>query len=148
MNALATGDMQDSINTQGTWMPISFEFATGDSLGNVQGMFFNNYQRSGKRALIDNWELYELGGTSVSNPIEGYNTVYFLGNQLVSEFELGGQASVKISVYNLQGALIAQRNSNATAGRNRIVLDAVYPSGMYIVKIESEGKQLIRKVVK
>jgi hypothetical protein len=148
MDALTPGDVQDSIDTQGSWMPISIEFATSDSLGNVQGMFFNNYQRSGKRGLIDNWELYELGGTSVTNPIEGYHAVYFRGNQLVTEFELAGQTGVSISVYNLQGAVVAQRNSTAAAGRNRITLDAGYPSGMYIVKIEAEGKQLIRKVVK
>jgi len=148
MDALTTTDMQDSINTQGAWMPVSLEFATSDSLGNVQGMFFNNYQRSGKRALIDNWELYELGGTSVTNPIEGFSAVYFRGNQLISEFELGGQAGVRITVYNLQGAVVAQHNGLAIAGRNRIALPAVYPSGMYIVKIESDNKQLIRKVVK
>lgn len=148
MDALTPGDMQDSIDTQGTWMPVTFEFATSDSLGTVQGMFFNNYQRTGKIGYIDNWELYDMGGTSVNNPIEGYSAVYFRGNQLISEFELAGQADVIVSVYNLQGALIAQRNTTATAGRNRIALDASYPAGMYIVKIESEGKQLIRKVVK
>jgi hypothetical protein len=148
MDALTPGDVQDSIDTQGTWMPISVEFATSDSLAAVHGMFFNNYQRSGRVGYIDNWELYEMGGTSVSNPTGVFSAVYFVGNQLVTEFELDGQQAVSILVYNLQGAIVAQRISNATAGRNRIALEANYSSGMYIVKIESEGKQLVRKVVK
>lgn len=148
MDALTPGDVQDSIDTQGTWMAVSVEFATSDTLAAVHGMFFNNYQRSGRVGYIDNWELYEMGGTSVDNPAEGFGNVYFRGNQLVSEFEFAGGAAVTISVYNLQGALVAQRISSIATGRNRIAVDAAYPSGMYIVKIESDGKQLIRKVVK
>lgn len=151
MDAFDTSDKQDSIDTQGSWMPITFQFVTGDSLtvtGQGQGMFFNKYQRTGQRALIDNWELYEIGGSSVITPMDGYSNVYVEGNRIVAEFELIGASAVELSVYNLQGALVAHQSVAGDSGRNRKYLDGNLPSGMYLVKISSEGRQLIRKVIR
>lgn len=151
MDAFDTSDKQDSIDTQGSWMPITFQFVTGDSLtvtGQGQGMFFNKYQRTGQRALIDNWELYEIGGSSVITPMDGYSNVYVEANRIVAEFELIGASAVELSVYNLQGALVAHQSVVGDSGRNRKYLDGNLPSGMYLVKISSEGRQLIRKVIR
>ena len=149
VDAFDTTDKQDSIDTQGAWMPMTFEFVTGDSLVVAeQGMFFNNYQRTGKRGFIDNWELYEIGGSSVITPMDGYSNVYVEGNRIVAEFELNGASNVELSVYSLQGALVAHESVAGDSGRNRKYLDGNLPSGMYLVKISSEGRQLIRKVIR
>ena len=148
MDALTPGDVQDSIDTQGTWMPMVLEFATGEILGDVQGMFFNNYQRTGRAGYIDNWELYDMGALSVINPTQSNHRVYINNGRIVAEFDMNNAAVVDISVYSLQGTLVAQKSLNALNGRNREELDAMMPSGVYLVKISSEGKHVISKVIR
>jgi hypothetical protein len=148
MDALFTGDMQDTLDTQGTWMPITLEFATSDTLRADQGMFFNNYQRTGKRAFIDNWELYDLGPLAVTNPLEGKNNVFVNNGRIVAEFELNGNNNTEISVFSLQGTLINRENIAGVAGKNRHELSAILPSGAYLVRIASEGRQFVGKVIK
>lgn len=148
MDAFTTGDVQDSINTHGAWMPFVFEFATGETLGTVQGMFFNNYQRSGRAGYIDNWELYEMGGVSVNNPTHTEHRVYVKNGRIVAEFELGSATAVDIAVYSLQGTLVARKSINAQSGRNTEQLDALLPAGAYLVRISAEGKSVVSKVIR
>jgi len=147
MDALTPGDIQDSIDTQGTWMPIVFEFATGESFGAVQGMFFNNFQRSGTRGFIDNWELYEMGGLSVNSPTQAYHKVYVNNRRIITEFEISSASKVSISVFSIQGTLVAQKTLNAQSGRNREELDVLLSSGVYLVRISSEGKNIMQKII-
>lgn len=148
MDALSNADVQDSIDTQGTWMPIVLEFATAETLPAVQGMFINNYQRSGKRAFIDNWELYAVSPSSVRLPMEGYTRIFNHGNTIVAEYDLNNVAQVEIAVYSLQGALVAHTTATGISGRNRSTIETELPMGMYLVRISAEGKQYIQKLMK
>lgn len=148
MNALIPGDVQDSLDTQGTWMPISVEFATSDSLAAVHGMFFNNYQRSGRVGYIDNWELYEMGGTSLNNLMGGNSRAYFSGNRLMVEMNADTQLDVHIAVYNMQGMLLASEMVDAMPGKNSISIDGVLPAGVYVMKINAGSRQMLHKLVK
>lgn len=147
MNPRISGDIQDSIDTQGEWAPISLTFATGDTLAAVQGMFINNYQRTGKRAFIDNWELYNLGPVGVTNPSVDVDRIYSTNNRIVADFMLETAAMVRISVYTLQGSLLSTELLNADAGKNLKILQTPLDKGIYIIKLSSPGKELIKKVV-
>lgn len=147
-DAYFNGDKQDTIDTQGTWMPVTLEFSTSDSLKATSGVFFNNYQRSGKRGFIDNWEIYEVGPSAVINPLEGRKSVYFSNNTLISEFEVGGNAVAEIEIYSLQGTLLKRDVFNAIQGLNRRELKAMLPGGVYLVRISADGKQHHAKVIK
>lgn len=147
VNPRITGDIQDSIDTQGEWAPVTLTFATGDTLAAVQGMFVNNYQRTGKRAFIDNWELYNLGTVGVQNPGIGNDRIYVAGNRIVADFDAEASGSVQISVYSLQGALIRTEVIPADAGKNVKSVQAPLQKGVFIVKLSSPGKELVRKVV-
>ncbi len=147
MDALSGTDIQDSIDTQETWMPIMLEFATSDTLGAVQGMFFNNFRRTGRVGYIDNWELYEMGPLSVNAPTQSNHRVFVNDGKIVAEFDVNNASSVNISVFNLQGVLVAQKSMIAQNGRNREQIDTMLPSGVYLVRVSSEGKHIVRKVI-
>ena len=147
VNPRIAGDVQDSIDTQGEWAPVSLTFATGDTLAAVQGMFVNNYQRSGKRAFIDNWELYKLGTVDVNNPSVENDRLYVAGNRIMADFYLESPATVRVSVYSLQGTLISTEELYADAGRNLRTLQPMLNKGIYIVKLSSVGKGVVMKIV-
>lgn len=148
VNAASTAEIQDTINTDGVWKPLTLTFATGETLGSSQGMFINNYQRSGRRAFIDNWELYELGAVSVQNPAQSLYRVFVQGSRIVAEFELTHASEVEMSVFSLQGTLISRKSLQAQSGLNRHHLDTMLPSGVYLVRLSSQGKEFVTKVVK
>lgn len=148
MDAFNTADVSDSLDTQEAWAPITLTFATGDSLPDVQGMFLNNYQRTGKRAFLDNWELYDLGPLNVINPEVGENKIYMAGGRIVADFHLATAAPVDLTVYNLQGAQILAETMSGNAGKNVRMLNSDLAPGVYIVKVHSQGKQFVGKVIK
>lgn len=148
MNALNPGDIQDSINTQGSWMPISVQFATSDTLAAVHGMFFNNFQRSGRVGYIDNWELYEMGGTSVNNPMDSQSRVYFAGNSLFAEFNADSNTEMRVVVCNLQGAVLTTKTKAVMPGKNSVSFERAFPPGVYVVKISAGNQYWVHKVVK
>jgi len=148
MDASSTGDIQDSIDTQESWAPVTLTFVTGNELPAVQGMFLNNYQRSGKRAFLDNWELYNLGPVGIVNPEVGSNKLYLVGGRVVADFYMSGDAPVDVSVYNVQGAQLSTEVIGGVAGQNKHMIAADLAPGVYIVKVHSQGKQFVGKIIK
>jgi hypothetical protein len=143
------GDFIDTVNTLGVWKEYTFEFHTGDSLNVTPVLFFNNDQETGDFAYLDNWELYAKEPfTAVPVVKDLFNTVYVKNGRIVAEFDMNQSSSVQLSVYNVQGALVSDEKMQAMAGRNSKVLNAVLPSGMYIVKISKNGESSFRKVIK
>ncbi|MBN2612827.1 MAG: T9SS type A sorting domain-containing protein [Bacteroidales bacterium] len=53
-------DFNKSITITGSWQDVDFTFTTGETLGNAQGIFFNNYGLAGTTGYIDNWEMYAV----------------------------------------------------------------------------------------
>jgi hypothetical protein len=84
----------------------------------------------------------------VTNPLEGKNNVFVNNGRIVAEFELNGNNNTEISVFSLQGTLINRENIAGVAGKNRHELSAILPSGAYLVRIASEGRQFVGKVIK
>lgn len=149
MDAFFNGDLQDTIDTHGEWSTIQLEFASADSLkATGQGMFINNYQRSGTKCFIDNWEMYEIGtGVNNTSLLSG-NKVFINDNRIVADFTLASASAVEINVYNMQGALVSTEKLMGNAGSNLRTLNADLNAGVYIVKINSEGKQFVGRVIK
>lgn len=140
MNPRITGDIQDSLDTQETWAHATLTFVTGDSLAAVQGMFVNNYQRTGKKAYIDNWELYNLGPVGVETPSVTTTRIYVENNQIVTDFYLENAAMVSVSVYTVQGSLLGTETFKADAGRTVKSLHTIRDKGVYIVKLNTHTK--------
>ena len=150
VDSVNTSDIVDSINTNGIWQPMTFNFTTGVGFatGGTQGLYFNNWQLAGTRAFIDNWELYEAGPSAVQKVSALTSTVYVSDGKIVAKFELADASLVKFDVYDIRGELIATDQMQGIAGSNYRVLKATLQSGVYLVKMTQNGQSSITKLVK
>ena len=149
-DATFSGDLVDTVNTAGVWKELVFEFRTGAEFGATQGSFFNNYQKSGTRGYIDNWEIYRVDTISaVANLKEQFRSVYVNNGNIVAEFDLDHSSKVDFAVFTIQGAMVVNNEQKMfVAGRNRYVVNAKLPSGMYLVRMIQDGKTQFMKVIK
>ena len=146
---LYTSDITDSIDTNGTWQEFSLEFTTSEEMKDAQGIFFNKYQRTGKRAFIDNWQLYEKEeGNSVARVNDKFKNIFVQNGKIVVDFDLDFAANVEFSVYNMQGAQLWKQQASGESGRNRQLLETALPSGVYVVQMTAGGKSEYMKLVK
>ncbi len=144
------GDINNVINTNGAWQELVFNFTTGAALGGSQGMFWNNYQKSGLIGYIDNWEMYD-----VTDIVAGMNTklanelkVYLNNQQIVAEINTEVQGNAQIAVYNLQGARLHTESAACNSGFNRITVEKQLPTGVYMVQLTVGGEIYTAKLVK
>lgn len=141
-------DVTDSIDTEGAWLPFEFEFTTAAEMTAAQGLFVNNYQRSGKLCYIDNWEIYEMSPNAVKNIKSQFAKVYVQNGSLVAEFNLDAASDVKFEVFNLQGALVSAQTKMMNAGANSEVISTGLQNGMYLVRISHNGNTSYAKVIR
>ncbi len=142
-----TADVQDTIDTEGQWKHILLRFTTAE-LGSVQGMFFNNYQRTGKRGFIDNWELYEGEYSAVPRVDNNTTKVYVQNGRIAAELNLDKPSNVEMAIYTLHGALVANEQHNLNAGKSITLMNSKLNSGVYIVKLTVDGQNSYAKVIK
>jgi hypothetical protein len=146
---IGTADIVDTVNTLGVWKEMNFEFNTGATLSSNYGLYFNNYALKGKRGYIDNWELYRVDTISAVVPVHDmFKNLYVQNNQIVAEFDAQTETGAQLAVYSMQGAMISNERFTSIAGRNRKVMAATLPAGMYVVRITVDGKTGYRKIVK
>lgn len=140
-------DYIDSINTAGEWKEFVFEFSTSDSLKATPVIFFNNDHQVGKIAYLDNWQLFVKDTISAVNGLnDKFEKLYINNGNIVAEFDADHASVAQLSVYNVQGALVGEERILATAGRNKKVMTAALPSGIYIVKLTQNGESSYRKL--
>ncbi len=145
---LATSDLTDSIETNGVWQDVVFEFMTGESLGATQGIFINNYLLSGTLAFIDNWELYEKPANAIPGVNANNSKIYVSNGKLIADFVMTNGGNTTFFVYNMQGALLSTQSINAVSGTNRVELSSKLNSGVYVVKMTNNNNDAYFKVVK
>lgn len=145
----ANADKTKTFNTNGNWEPLVFEFTTGDSLRvNNQPLFINNWQLSGTRCYVDNYELYEGTFTSVKNATTEISNVYVENGQLVAVFNAATSAKVQIDIYSMQGKLMKSEVFTPSTGRNTKVINATLATGAYVVKMTQNGLSNYKKLIK
>jgi hypothetical protein len=144
------GDKVDSINTEGAWQQMTFRFNTGETMSDVPVIFFNNDHNSGKLAYMDNWELYQMDELNAAViPVKDlFEKLYVQDGRIVADFELDQSATVQLTVYTVTGSIVANEKIAGSAGLNHQVVDALLPSGVYMVKIMKNGTSSFRKLIK
>lgn len=144
------GDINNVINTNGEWQELVFNFTTGSALGGSQGMFWNNWSRSGVLGYIDNWEMYDVTDivSEVNNPTTNAIKVYVQDNKIVANVNVQNAGNAEITVYNLQGSRLHIENNNCNGGFNRFVIDKQLPSGVYLIQLNVNGEITSSKIVK
>lgn len=144
-------EFADSINTHGAWQVVTFQFNTGATpSATAAGLYFNNsLSNGGTRGYIDNWELYKKDTISaVANVRDQFQNIFVQNGKLVADFDADNSSVAQLAVYNVQGALISDEKFASVVGRNRIVLTATLPSGMYIVRLTQNGQNRYTKLIK
>jgi hypothetical protein len=145
----AGSDVNQSFDTNGSWQAVEFNFTTGDSLRvNNIPLFINNWQKSGTRCTIDNYEMYEVDPTGIENNTLQTTRVFVANNKITTLFESLTNETATIEVYNLQGKLIASKTIVPMVGSNRETINATIATGAYIVKLSQAGKSSYAKLIK
>ncbi len=144
------GDINNVINTNGAWQELVFNFTTGAALGGSQGMFWNNYQKSGLIGYIDNWEMYDVTDivSSVNNTKTNEMKVFVQNNTIIADINAQAAGNAEITVYNLQGSRLYSENMNCISGFNRLVVEKQLSSGVYMVQLNVNGEITTSKIVK
>jgi len=145
----STADYQKAVNTGSTWQLVDFTFTTG-TLGTAQNFWFNSCGTNNATDIrLDNFELYNLTSLTALRTVGVDNqNIYFEGNSLVADFELGLPSEVEISIFNAQGMLLKKIDGNYDAGKNHKVINANLSSGIYLVKMNYNGQIATRKLIK
>jgi len=142
-------DFVDSVNTEGLWKEYTFEFNTGDTLKTSPVIFFNNDFQTGKVAFLDNWELYKKDTiTAVTAVKDLFENLYVQNGKIVADFDLDQTTVAQLTVYNVTGAILSDEKITGYAGRNHKVINAVLPTGMYMVRLKKNGEYSFRKLIK
>ena len=142
------GDLKDSINTNGEWQQMTFKFNTGDAIADIPVIFFNNDGNTGKLAYLDNWELYQEDQLNALVPVKDqFTKLYVQNGKIVAEFDLDHNSQVQLSVYTVQGSMVSYDKIAGMAGRNTKVVNAVLPTGVYMVKLVKDGQTSFRKLI-
>jgi len=111
-------------------------------------IFFNNDMNSGTSAFLDNWELYKKDTVSaVVNVKDQFSNLYVQNGKIVAEFDLDHDSQVQLTVYTVQGAMVSDEKMAGIAGRNKKVVNAVFPTGVYMVKLTKDGQTSFRKLI-
>ena len=145
-------DVLISVPQNNQWVLIDQTFTTG-AAPTTSFFTFNNLDgaSTGKIAYIDNYELYNITSTVVTkndNPADNQNLkVYVKGAKIVVDFSLSEASGVEFAVYNVQGLLISYDKEAFAVGQNQKVINANLPSGVYLVKMISNGLISTTKVI-
>ena len=146
IDSLSTTDITSVIETNGEWMPVTLEFTTSTLSAN-HGVFFNNYNLTGKRGFIDNWELYEVAPDALIPVTEG-NKVFLSNDHLQLKLNLQQSEIIKVSVYTATGSLLNTEKFTGNGGFNLLSTEFRYSSGLYVVKIECGQQSMFSKIIK
>lgn len=106
----------------------------------------------GNYVAVDNFRLTFVRaavGTS-TNDLKSDNAMnaYVADGRIAVNFNLAKASTVEFSVFNLQGMLVSTEKASYTAGKNNAVINANISSGVYLVKMSSNGKSVTAKVIK
>lgn len=140
-------DYIDSVDTKGEWQEYVFEFVTGEEVGENPVIFFNNDHQQGKIAYLDNWSLRQKYPTETPKVTETFSKIFVQNGKIAAEFVATESSQARISVFNLQGALVADEAFNAVSGHNRKLVGSSMNNGIYIVRLSYNGKVDYRKVI-
>jgi len=142
-------DIVDSIDTEGAWKQMTFKFNTGATMGDPV-IFFNNYKNNGRVAYLDNWELYQLDelNAAVAPVKDLFEKLYIQNGKIVADFVLDQSTNVQLTVYTVTGSMVSNEKIAGTTGLNHKTVEAILPSGVYMVKITKDGTSSFRKLIK
>lgn len=122
-----------------------------EGIDNSKGLTFNDVADNAVGWFkVDNFRLYSLeSGTSIKSVNEKPSVKLFTrDNQIVVDFNLLTADNIELTVYNEQGQVVEKEKEGFVAGNNQKIAAANLSSGIYIVKVTSNGQSTILKAIK
>jgi hypothetical protein len=97
---------------------------------------------------IDNQVLTDLNAAAVNNVVNDQSLAYVSSGKIIVDMKLSAPSDVVISVFNTPGSVVSSLQTRCEAGNTEKVLGADLPSGVYLVRIVSNGVVTTKKVIK
>lgn len=142
-------DKNYEIDTEGEWQQVEFTFTTGDIISSNCGMFVNNCgNTTGLLAFVDNWELYQMFPTALSNPELNEAKVFIQNRKIVLEYFNDFATDDKITIFNLSGTVIFNETFNSIIGKNYKIIDLELSAGVYLVKVKINNRISVIKLIR
>lgn len=86
--------------------------------------------------------------TGIGNASTKDSKVFVSGNNIIAQFTLNAATQVEMTVYNVNGMLVASEKQMLNAGANQMILNANIANGVYFVKLNIDGETSTTKLVK
>ncbi|NLO70357.1 MAG: T9SS type A sorting domain-containing protein [Porphyromonadaceae bacterium] len=104
---------------------------------------------TGNWVAVDNFRLIDNNAQGVNSrhSLDGVNT-FILNNRVHADINLDKNATTTISVYNINGVKMAEKEVALQAGENRVVVDKELARGVYLVEVVADGKFAAFKLIK
>lgn len=137
--------------TTGSWEAVNFVFTVGANYNATNsGLYFNNYGQTGLGGYIDNLELYDITDlvTGLATPKNNSVNTFVRDNKIVVNMESVSAKNADISVYSTNGMLLFNQKVQLTSGVTERQLNVNLPSGVYIVKAQSNEFSVSMKITK
>jgi hypothetical protein len=139
----SASDIYNEVSIPNSWQDVDFTFTTGSTLKSTQGVYFDR-----GTGYIDNWEMYEMPGTSDVKELKNQSwKIYSVNNTVVTELDLRNASDINISIYDLQGRLMLEQKIKGIAGYNKNTVQTSLPEGLYIVKTATREFTVSGKVL-
>jgi hypothetical protein len=92
--------------------------------------------------------LTDLNAAAVNNVVNDQSLAYVSSGKIIVDMKLSAPSDVVISVFNTPGSVVSSLQTRCEAGNTEKVLGADLPSGVYLVRIVSNGVVTTKKVIK
>ncbi len=86
--------------------------------------------------------------TGIGSTANNASKVFISGNDVISQFNLSHASAVEMSVYNVNGMLVANQKNQLNAGANQMILNTNLSAGVYFIKLNINGELTTTKLVK
>jgi photosystem II stability/assembly factor-like uncharacterized protein len=106
-----------------------------DDLKNQLGVIIDDFAINGVTLSKKDFELYQIG--LYPNPTNG-----------VFNIEMDKTEPKTIEIYDLNGKRVFLKNNFINSGRKTTIDLSNVPSGIYFIKIETEGNTIIKRIIK
>jgi len=133
--------------TDATMQEYSYNLTSFGSETNIifRIVFHSNPLEAQEGVIIDD---FSIEGTLSAEPFDtDYFSIYPNPSKGIFNIRMAAINEFDFSVYDITGKLISQRHKVTPSNREYILDMSNFSSGVYLLKIESEGRQITKKLI-
>lgn len=105
--------------------------------------------QTGNWVAVDNFKVISKSaqGLQKRHALDGVNA-FVMNNRIHADINLDKNSLTTVTVYNVNGMKLAEKEVALQAGMNRVMIDNEFAKGVYLVEVVADGKFAAFKLIK